>query len=689
VSKAESRKHLFFNLNYIAVCCFVILGINLYWGTLDSPFILDDLNNITENRNIRIESFDLSGLWNAGFNAPCKNRPVSNISFALNYLMGRYDVRGYHAVNILIHIINGILVYQFLLLIIGIGPHPPRLNTEKEKAGTVNTQTKELGRRTPMHLSWTALAAALLWFAHPVQTQSVTYIVQRMNSLATMFYLLSLVFYVHGRLCGTIAGRWSLFAAAFLSWVMAMGSKEIAVTLPVIIVLTESCFFQNFSFMWLKRYIHYGMLLLIMFGLMTVIYLGRTPIDSILSTFVGRDFTPAERVLTQFRVVMIYISLLFYPHPSRLNLDHHILISHTLFDPLETLFSLIGIAALLGLGIFLFRKKHLLSFFIFWFFIHLALESSFFSLELIFEHRLYLPSVGFFLIITWLVTRFFAASGRKIAIKKESRHAMIQLVIFIPVLLLLSMATWQRNLVWRDKVSLWSDCVEKSPNKYRPHSHLGHALLEKGLIDEALMQFKKALEISPDSAEAHMNLGLSLFKAGKTKDAAAEYRTAIRIDPTQASAHNNLGVLFFEQGLIDKAVAEYRKALKIDPRFAHAHHNLGKAFEVSGMTDRAIKEYLLAIQLDPYYAHAYYNLGYIYGNKGSIDKAIDLFQKAIEINPSWADARYNLGKAYYDKGMIDKAIEQLSIAVKIKPDFTEAFFYLRNAFLRKKQPGQK
>ena len=527
-----------YKFHLIVVFCIALLCIIIYSNTLNSPFVFDDFPNIKKNPYFRLIDLDFQGLYYAGFKSPNPTRPVANISFALNYYFGKYDVTGYHVVNIIIHLISGILVY-FLALIIF-----------KQASFVPNQKIPQFhGASIPL----ISFCAALIFISHPVQTQSVTYIVQRMNSMSAMFYLLSLLLYIHGRLTRIKWRRWALFCGCFVSWIMALGSKEIAGTLPFIILLYEWYFFQDLGADWLRKNIKYSFGLFAVLGLLIFIYLGWSPFDRVLATYANRDFTIAERVLTQFRIVVIYISLLLYPHPSRLNLLHHITTSNSLLEPVTTLLSLLIIAGLIGLAIYLARRQRLISFCILWFIINLVIESSVIGLEMIYEHRLYLPMFGFALVVSCLLFHFL------------SKRRLWAIVVSAVIILSLCTGTYARNRVWRDSITLWSDVLSKSPQNHRAHLNLGNVLLEQERLTEAVSHFSAALRIKPGYAATHYNLGDALDKQGKLKEAIRHYSEAIRLKPDYAKAHYNLGIALQRQGKIKEANIHFSYARRLSP----------------------------------------------------------------------------------------------------------------------------
>jgi hypothetical protein len=340
-----------------------IVVILIYADTLTTPFIFDDLHNIYNNPHIRVPALSFENLAWAGFESPESRRPVANISLALNYYFSGYNLVSYHVVNILIHIACGI----FLYLLAKATLQTPALRSRYEKFG------------------WIPFITVFIWLVHPLQTQSVAYIIQRMNSMAAMFYILSMLFYVNFRMSEASRLKWLQFAGCVISALLAFGTKEITATLPVFIILYEWFFFQELSPQWAKRnfLLLGGVLLLCM--IIAMVYLDYNPVAKILKGYGNRDFTPMQRVLTESRVVIFYISLMLWPNPSRLNLDHDFALSYSLLDPVTTLISISVIIAVVAFAILMARKEPLLSFSILWFFGNLVIESSVIGLELVFD----------------------------------------------------------------------------------------------------------------------------------------------------------------------------------------------------------------------------------------------------------------------------------------------------------------
>jgi tetratricopeptide (TPR) repeat protein len=657
----------------LPIACFAVLGFLIYFNTFDAPFVFDDIKTITENSSIRIQEFTVSNIIDA-VSGLSKKRIFPELSFALNYYFGHYNPAGYHLVNIIIHIINGILLFFFLKLTFIIS----------KPQGSFRPQSPF------SHIYWISFFATLIWLVHPLQTQSVTYTVQRTNSMAATFFLLSLLLYAKGRISQfkaledspvgedkatrkkRLGNNYLWFLGCVLSGILALGSKQNAATLPVMIFFYEWYFFQDLSPKWFKSSHKYIIAVAVLFGIVAFLYLGSNPLEKInkLRDFSHGEFTLAERALTQTRVVVYYLSLIFFPHPSRLNLDYDFPLSHSLFNPTTTLLSLILIIGLIALAVYLAKRERLISFCILWFFGNLVIESSIIPLAIIFEHRTYLPSMMVCLVPVLLGDRFVKINWLKIGL------ACVVIVVF-------SFWTFQRNQVWKNEFSLWSDVVKKSPNKARPNLNLGIILSKLGKTDAALTYLKKALLINPNDSVAHNNLGVVLAKKGQLKEAINHFRMALKTNNRYAEAQFNLGAALAQQGKTDEAVDRFYQALRLNPDYADPHNNLGGIFAQQGQNEKAIVHYSAALRLNPQLVQAHNNLGIALMQEGKFADAINHFRKALQIQPDFELAENNLKRALAIQQELEAEISGLQELLQDTPDNVELNFQLGNLYFRK------
>ncbi len=517
-----------------------------YTNAVHGEFIFDDAR-IYNNPHIRITTLTWSSVREAMFESEPVTRPVANLSFALNYLAGGYRVEGYRLTNIAIHLASGFMLYLLFCI------------TLQSPALSGSGQGRMMGRLDPQ---WLAFFAALLWLVHPLQTQAVTYVVQRMTSLAALLSLLSLYWYVRFRQAAAGPGRgWLYFAASCLAGLLAMGCKESSVTLPFFILLYEWYFLEDLDTNWLRRRAVPVALAVLLVGGVALLILGPDPVAQVLNTYQSRPFTPLERLLTEWRVLFFYLSLLALPLPGRLNLDHDFTVSTSLLHPATTIAAGAGLLILLAAAVWAARRERLLSFAILWFFGNLVVESSVIGLELVFEHRLYLPAMFLFIAAV--------AGGDRLVPSRRAKS-----VVLVALALLLAFWTSERNRVWHDRISLWSDVVAKSPGKARPHNNLGVALKRHGRLAEAEVQYRAAIKADPTFYESYNNLANILVMEVRRDEALALYDKALELKPGSAMLHNNIGRLLMEKGRYGRAMMHFAEALRLDPDFADARYNL-------------------------------------------------------------------------------------------------------------------
>jgi tetratricopeptide (TPR) repeat protein len=622
-----------------------LIGLLAYANTFHVPFVFDDNSSITNNPAIKDLPTFLSG---AGY-AHNPRRFIGYLSFALNYKLGGLNVVGYHLVNLAIHIITAWLVYVLASLTL----RTPYFDNREQ----VNTVHRSLFTD---YRSFLPLFAALLFVAHPIQTQAVTYIVQRLASLATLFYVLALVFYIKGRLANP-AKPFSLhsvlfFTISLIAALLAMRTKEIAATLPLVVVLYEFSFFGAGT---RKKLLFLLPLLLILLIIpLGMLHTGQ-PLGELLSDVSEmaretRVISRGDYLLTQFSVIATYIRLLFLPINQ--NLDYDYPVYDSLFA-LPVLGGCILICSFIGLAIYFYYRTRqvspftvhrspftavhrLIAFGILWFFITLTVESSIIPIsDVIYEHRLYLPSVGAFIALAALT----ALISRRFSSRLFMTVAMMMVII-------LATATWRRNVIWGDLQTFWMDIVEKSPNKNRPHNNLGKTYLGGGRTTEALEEFKTAVRLNPDNPLSRYNLGTAYDSVGLTDAAIEQFLAAIKLKEDYADAHDNLGLSYGKKGLFDKAIEEFKLALRLTPDYASTHSNLALAYRLKGSLGEAVAEYQIALKLQPGNADAHNNLGVVYWQMHQPDKAIEEVRAAVRLAPDNEEFRRNLARMNQIKG---------------------------------------
>jgi hypothetical protein len=522
---------------FIPLILIALLGLLAYSNTFEVPFQFDDQFNIVENPLIKDLSNFVEPSQAAG-HRQYRNfigRFFGSLTLALNYRFNGIDVAGYHVVNLAVHIANALLVYWMVLLTF-------RTTFMKESAQTGNSQ----------HI---ALFSALLFVSHPLQTQAVTYIVQRFASLAALFYLLAIVFYARCRIAGVLNIKAViLYFLCFISATFAMQTKEIAFTLPVAIAAYEFFFFRA-SFK--KRLLFLVPLLLTML-IIPVTFLSMSDLETV--TRLQTNMSRFDYLFTEIRVVASYIRLFFFPINQ--NLDYDYPVYHTFLKP-QILLSSLFLLSIIGIGAYLFYRSRrreailrLTAFGIFWFFVTLSVESSLIPIaDVMFEHRMYLPSIGFFIAIATVAALVVGRANKE----RVSATAVIVLCL---VPLVLASAAYTRNKAWHSEVSLWEDVVRKSPNKARSHYELAEAYDLNGNTDEAIVHYLTALRLKPDYAYAHINLGIAYSKKGKLEEAVEHFKAALKLRPDLKYVHNNLGTVYLWMGYVEKAREEFEAGLQ-------------------------------------------------------------------------------------------------------------------------------
>ncbi len=711
----------------------IILGVVaflIYADTFQAPFIYDDGLNITNNPNIRMTELSWTGVVDVlkSRSVNSTNRPFAALTIALNYYFHQYRVFGYHLFNLLIHIFTGFLIFSITRL-------------------TLASLNKKTG--------FIPFLAALMWLVNPVHTQSVTYIIQRMNALAAMFYLLSLTAYIQARQLQLASGRIAgpsgagahpagagsrprprnglanvLFVASTFFAVLALSSKEIALTLPVFLLLYEWFFFQGLSPAWLKRQAKWLVGGLVLIALISLIYLDTDPVRKILSGYANKPFTPGQRLLSEPSVIIYYLSLLIFPHPARLHLVYDFPVSASLLSPSA---SLLAIAALIALIVFAFysaRQRPLIAYAVLWFLGTLVIESSVIGLELIYEHRTYLPSVFPFIAGTcWFL-------GRR-------RSGWPIFVVFFVIIVICGFWTRQRNHMWQDEIRFWRDAVAKAPSESDNYNSLGLAFQQAGDYEQALVSFEQARQLEknatydftaanigevliksgryreavpflekvvannivpengggqlhlalPDEAFAahrvrelykkvYLNLGIARQQTGRTDEAISYYRCALAVDPRTASAWNNMGNAFFRRGDVEQAVSCFKKALAVDPAYEQAAANLKKIDRILNRYGPIISQFEAEADQAPGNAQISFQLGRIYQAAGMIDRAIEQYDKTVKLNPGMIEGLNLLAVLYAETGQDEKATGAMEKLAEMLPENETIYYNLACLYAR-------
>jgi len=577
---------------YLRLLLIVTAGLLAYSNTFRFPFIFDDAPNIINNP--AVTDFNAARFREALH----FRRGFGLITFQLNYLLSGTAVFSYHLVNLLIHITTALLLYGLVTQLFKT-PYWERCSTATD-------------RELPL-----PFFTALLFVAHPLQTQAVTYIVQRFASLATLLYFAAMVCYLKGRngqqRSGRVFCRSSLWLFPALSaGLLAVYTKELAYTLPLMLVLVELLFFDLSRSRLIK-------LLLAAVAALTALLAwlfseGTLPADIIArldeTTRVQTIISRGDYLLTQFRVICTYLRLLFLPVNQ--NIDHNFTLSHSLME-WRVLLAVLLLMAILLLALYLVRVSasgnphyRLIAFGILWFFLTLSIESSVFPIiDLIFEHRIYLPSAGFFLATVTFILQYGSRQQSLLA-----RQRTVTVLLLVSLLLLAT--TWKRNLVWADEVTLWEDAVSKNPYSSRAWNNLGGVLITRKDGDKALRALIRSVELDPSRADAMNNIGIALDLMGAYRD---------RFNRTKEMFRDPLAV----------------QGETVNRWLGDVYNNLGLAYELTGNLPKAAENYRNAIGYYPALGIAYFNLGIVSVAMGDYGKYAEQLQILMMFNPPLAE----------------------------------------------------
>ena len=632
------RKNLF---AFISLFVLILLA---YSNTFNASWHFDDKNNILKNQPLHLTELSIDNIkktFHASWDGKGKlYRPAACLSFALNYYFGGTDVYGYHIVNLAIHFMASFFLFLFI-------HHTLNLPFLKARYG-------------PYAYS-IALFSTVFWALNPIQTQAVTYIVQRMAIMAAMFYMMAMYFYLKGKISQRNSSKFIHYLLCFICGIMAIGSKENALMLPIILLIFDLFLIQGGNRKNLIKYTFFLAIVILICLALAWVLAGPSIFkpENLIFGYRNRGFTLGERLLTEPRVFLFYISLLLYPMPNRLCFEHDIVLSTGFMSPPSTIFSILAILLLLGITVVTFRKRPFISFCTIFFFLNHLIEGSVFPVELIFEHRNYLPSMLFFAPMTILLLKgiqFFSP-------KKTLQVLLIVFLILVPIGW--GHGTFVRNMAWKTDETLYLDCVEKYPDLARPHNNLGSVYGKKRLHQEAIDEYlialsKKSINNLAANAWIYHNLGSMYQKLGKDEKAMFYYEQALRFQPLFSPAHINKGIILMKNDCYDKAEAAFRKAIKGNKNLASAYGNLGFLLIATGQTDEGIINLKKAVEKNPHGPEAMRMLGLAYKLRDKAGKAVIYLKKSLAIDPNDPLTLLHLAHIYFSKGMNGKKDEAMS-----------------------------
>ncbi len=578
-----------FRFNRRYAFAFVILFFILflsYSNSFDCSWHFDDYDNITDNVNIQVQQFTWENVKKISLGIMGSSRisrPVSYLSFAANYYFGGLDVFGYHVVNFFIHF----LAASFLFLFISNTLRLPLLRDRYAK-----------------HAASIALLASLLWAINPVQVTAVTYIVQRMASMVALFYIMAMYFYLKFRTADITAKAVIYLILALVCAFLAIGTKENAAMLPLAVLLYDLFFLQGLTRENIKKNVK---ILIIPVALLLFAGLLFYDFSAIAEDYKLRPFTMTERLLTEPRVILFYISLLFYPLTSRLTLIHDFAVSKGIFDPWTTAPAILAIAVIIIFCLIKAKKWPLFAYCMIFFFLNHFIEGSFLSLEIIFEHRNYLPSMLLFVPPAVLLVRALEYFYRK----KIIFYSLT--VMTTALLVILAVSVYIQNDIMKNEISLWSDNVEKSPRLHHPRQSLAVALFIAGRLPEARQELERALNSYESGLIVKKNLtygclGEYYFVTGDDRKAFDYLSKSVNLYPPYSYvplSFDRMAIILMREGALQKAEEMALKAISLKPQEAHFHLTYSEILLKKGQPEAAIKAALQALKANPSLVDAY------------------------------------------------------------------------------------
>lgn len=601
-----------------------------YANSFSGPFLYDDRLAIAENLTIR----QLWPLWTA-LSPPhggmtVEGRPLLNLSFAINYAIGGDNVRNYHALNLLIHALAA-------LTLLGLVRRTFLQPALRERFGSA---------ALPL-----ALTIAALWALHPLQTEAVTYIVQRAESLMALCYLLTLYCFVRGVQSTRPAG-W--FALAILACLAGVGVKEVIVSAPLVVLLYDRTFVAGtLRAAWQPRRRFYLALAATWIPLGWLVATTGGNRGGSMGFGIGVSWW--EHTLTQFEAIARYLGLSLWPHP--LVFDYG---AAWLRPSTEILLFAAPVVLLVAGTAFALRHRPAIGFLGASFLAILSPTSLMPQLvQIVVEHRMYLPLAA---VLSLLVAGLYLLAGRR------------ALAVSMITSLALGGLTFRRNYDYQSEILMWQDTVAKRPTNAMAHCALGVALADYGRVTESLPVFEAALRLEPDYAFAHCGIGNSMTELDRPAEAVTHLELALRFDPKLPEAHLNLGLALNRLGRFDEALPHFEAAVRLKPALAEAQNALAAALARRGETASAIPHWEEALRVKPGYTDAACNLAITLVRSGHLPEATARFEAAIRLNPANLPARLLWSNTLAAIGHLPEALAQCEATLRLRPDSPDAHY---------------
>jgi tetratricopeptide (TPR) repeat protein len=542
------------------------IGTLVYLNSFEGSFVLDDFLYLNATQR---------NLWQAMFTGSA-SRPLIGFTLYLNYVISGYEDWSYHLLNLLVHLFATLCLYGIV-----------RQTLLSDKL------VEMFGKRS----ATLAFLIALIWMVHPLQTQSVTYMIQRCESIMGLFYLLTLYCAIRSF---TSARKGAWYAAAILACIGGMLSKQVMVTAPVMVLLYDYLFVSDSLKSALQQRWRLYVGLAATWGILVL----TTVISPVNATagFSVQAISPMDYFLSEFKVIIQYLKLAFYP--VGLSVDYG---WQKATGMKEVLPFAIPVLLMQGATLWGIYRRKMQAFPGAWFFGILAVTSSVMPFsDLVFEHRMYLSLAAVVTAVVlgadWLLQRLLQqyAEGAPDRQRAAKSFALVMVTLLV---LVLGVQTVRRNMDYRSEFVLWTDNVNKQPGSPRAQINLGKLLVEQGLAQEALAHFTEGLKVLPDCLEGRNNMGWALLKLGRVEEA-KEHLLIAAAQNSDADVHFNLGDAFLRSGEIDKAIEQFSKSIELRKNFPSVHYLLGIAYVKQGRFEEALECFNTTLQIDAMYVDA-------------------------------------------------------------------------------------
>ncbi len=623
----------------LAPLLLIVVGGITYANSLRGVFLFDDAYAIVDNVRIR-------NLWPLSpFLAT--ERPLVELSLAINYAVGQLDVAGYHIFNIAVHIAAALTLYGLLRRTLSRAPVRPSFGETAAPIG---------------------FAVALLWLVHPLQTQGVTYVIQRGESMMGLFYLVTL--YGFTRAVGSPHPVIWLLISVVCS-ALAMASKAVAVTIPVAVLLYDRCFITGDWRTIVRQRWGYYLVLCSTWGVLLACGIARQIVlPESTRTAIGFGYqgvSPLQYAMTQPEILLHYLRLSIWP--ESLCLDYAWPAARGLGQTVVPL-TIVGLVAVVSFCTCL--RGRWLGFMGSWFFLILLPTSSIIPIrDLAFEHRMYLPLAS---VICVCVIAIGCAGCALVVRMGGGRRAQQRLMGVLVAIAAAGLAarTVARNADYYDDLGMWRDVAAKQPHNARAQVNIGVLLERRKDVTGAVEAYQAALELDFEYTDAHYNMGVARLRLRQFDEAEREFQEVARLAPDDVPAHAQLAELKLRRGDLAGAVVNYREVLRVLPRDVRVRAALANVLARLEHWEEAAAELRRVVEFRPSDLVARINLGNCLGSLGRRSEAIEEYRQALRIDPTSGDGHFNLARALQQDGQTAGAIDEYRMTLRLNPSDHEA-----------------